>query len=63
LLDIRILLKSRPGAENGRVAEYWFSRSQKTGPGTMEGRWKRGEIEVKAQAADNRKIRLHKRGG
>jgi len=29
----------------------------------MEGRWKRGEIEVKAQAADNRKIRLHQRGG
>ena len=35
-----------------------WCKSQKRGEGSMEARWKRGVIEVKAQAADNRKIRL-----
>ena len=45
--------------EPGRVL---VPRSQKTGEWAMEGRWKRGEIEVKAQTADNRKIKLQRRG-
>jgi hypothetical protein len=41
------------------MAESLGCKSQKNGKGAMEARWKRGEVEVKAQAADNRKIRLH----
>src|SRR6266481_3807508 len=58
LLDIRILLKIRPIEVRGGTAESLGCKSQKSGKGAMEAGWKRGVIEVKAQAADNRKIRL-----
>jgi hypothetical protein len=45
------------------MAESLECKWQNPGKGAIEERWKRGEIEVKAQAADNRKINLHWMGG